>query len=152
MSMPADAADWIRDTVIPPGLRDEIHDHIHRHCPCQGSPSGHCGKGTHEQCPRTWGWERHGHPSPETWITDSRGMVAVARGVNAAVWRTGRACRWLCPCDCHTTVTPLFAAPARDALRRMSAAGGNNRIASTDRLRINDAPQPTLFDPPGGRP
>ncbi|SCL32076.1 hypothetical protein GA0070616_4383 [Micromonospora nigra] len=152
-TIPADVADWIRDAALPASLRGEVEDRLHRTCPCLGSVSGHCGKGSHEQCPRTQGWHRHGEPSPETWITNSRGLVAAARGISTAVWRTGRACRWLCPCNCHTTVMALFTAPASEAPRRMSVSGGNNRIATTDRLRADDEPQPTLFDAaPGSQP
>lgn len=144
MPIPADAAAWIRDVVLTPAYRAGVGDRTT--CPCQGSPSGHCDHGNHEQCPRTWGWHRHGQPDPDTYITNSRGLVAVARGVaSAAVWRTGRACRWLCPCTCHTTVTALFDPPAREA-PRPSVADGNTRITSTDRLKAFDGPQPTLFD------
>lgn len=145
-TIPTDAATWIHDVVLPPALRDDLRDQRRQRCPCQGSASGHCQTGECMLCPRTWGWHRHGEPAPDTWITDSRGLVAVARGVSAAVWRSGRACRWLCPCRCHATVAPLFDPPAREAPRRLSAAGGNNRIASTDRLRAFDTPPPTLFD------
>lgn len=141
--MPADVAAWIRDVVLPAGYRDNTsRTDI---CPCQGSASGHCQTGTHDQCPRTWGWHRHGQPDPDTYITDRRGHVAHARGISAAVWRSGTPCRWVCPCTCHTTVATLFAAPTRQAPRQL-ATTGYGRISSTDRLRANDLPQPSLFD------
>lgn len=61
------------------------------------------------------------------------------------VWRAGRSCRWLCPCRCHGEVVALFPAPARGP-KRSSGLGGNNRIASTDRLRAWDEEPPSLLD------
>lgn len=107
----------------------------HPRCPCQWGPSGHCGAGMHERCPRSLGWHRHGQAEPETYVAGYRG------GALAAVWRTGAPCRWLCPCACHSTVSALFAAPARGPRR-----GGHHRIASTDRLRQYDPDAPALFD------
>ena len=134
-----DAAAWIRDVVLPAAYRRNTVDPAL--CPCQWGPSGHCQNGDHERCPRTEGWHRHGQADPDTYITDARGMPAAG----AEVWRSGTACRWLCPCPCHTTVTPLFPMPAR-APRRLSRSGGNGhvRIASTDSTLADD-PQPALF-------
>ncbi|MFI6228913.1 DUF6248 family natural product biosynthesis protein [Micromonospora echinospora] len=140
--IPADVAAWIRNTVLPAGYLASIPNPAI--CPCQGSASGHCQTGECMRCPRTWGWHRHGQPEPETHITNSRGLIAHARGVYAAVWRAGRACRWLCPCLCHDQVQALFAAPVGRTGRRSSTGG--NRIASTDRLRRDDAPQPALWE------
>lgn len=105
---------------VPPGL-----------CPCQWGPSGNCRSGQHEKCPRTWGWPRHGQPEPETHLVGRDWMALVP------VWRAGRSCRWLCPCRCHAEVVALFPAPTRGP-RRSSGLGGNNRIASTDLLRLWD--------------
>lgn len=144
--LPADAATWIRDVVLPPAYRAGTTDPSI--CPCQYGPSGHCAAGRHERCPRTWGWHRHGEPDPDTHITNAAGRVGGAPSVSSvAVWRTGRPCRWLCPCTCHVTVQPLFAAPERGT-PRLSAAGGNNiaAIASTDRALAVPTPQPSLLE------
>lgn len=108
-------------------------------CPCQYGPSGHCRNGRHEKCQRTWGWERHGQPEPETYVV-GRDWSALT-----PVWRVGTACRWLCPCVCHTTVAALFDPPPRRP-GRLSLTGGNQRIASTDRLRRDDPAVPDLFE------
>lgn len=132
---PTDVAAWIRTVVLPARYLASIPDPAT--CDCQGSASGHCQTGRHEQCPRARGWHRHGEPSPETYV------VARRYGALAPVWRTSRACRWLCPCTCHTTVNTLFDAPARQYGRR---SAGALRISSTDRLHRDDAPQPALFE------
>lgn len=120
-------------TVLPAGYV-AASGHLTK-CPCQYGPSGCCTNGRHDECPRTWGWERHGEPQPETWIVGRRW------GALTAVWRNGTACRWLCPCDCHSTVAGLFPPITRAARRR-----DVNRISSTDRLR-RDQPdwQAALF-------
>lgn len=110
-------------------------------CPCQYGPSGHCAAGNCTKCPRTWEWERHGHPEPETHLVSNRHWAALA-----PVWRVGTPCRWLCPCVCHTTVDALFSSPVRTAPKRASVTGGNQRIASTDNLRRYDPDAPTLFE------
>ncbi|WP_194821285.1 DUF6248 family natural product biosynthesis protein [Micromonospora sp. S-DT3-3-22] len=133
--IPADVAAWIRDTVLTAGYLAATPDPTR--CPCQGGPSGHCGNGNCGQCPRTQEWHRHGQPDPETYIVSSNHHAALT-----PVWRAGRACRWLCDCTCHTTVTPLFAAPARTAGRRTGA----HRIASTDRALADHTPQPSLME------
>jgi hypothetical protein len=109
-------------------------------CRCQWGPSGTCRSGRHDRCQRTVGWERHGSPGPETHIVSRRGWVALT-----PVWRAGRACRWLCPCWCHEQVQALFPAPPGRP-GRLSTTGGNGytRISSTDRLRVDDEPQPAL--------
>ncbi|MET9303208.1 DUF6248 family natural product biosynthesis protein [Micromonospora aurantiaca] len=97
-TMPAHAAAWIHDVVLPPKYRQGTTDPSK--CPCQGGPCGHCDAGRHQQCAViAWG----GAPvvRPETVIVDSRGYVAVARGVRSVdVWRSGRPCRWVCSCGC----------------------------------------------------
>ena len=72
--MSPDAAAWVRDHVLTPTYRANTVDPAR--CPCQWGPSGHCLVERHDRCPRTQGWERHGQPSPDTWITDAQGMVA----------------------------------------------------------------------------
>lgn len=111
-------------------------------CPCQYGPSGHCNAGNHPKCPRTWGWERHGQPEPETHI------VSRDYGALTPVWRTGQACRWLCPCTCHTNTIALFEPPARRP-GSLSVTGGNGyaRVASMDNTLAVDDDQPTLWDP-----
>lgn len=111
-------------------------------CPCQWGPSGHCTANHHTKCPRTWGWHRHGQPEPLTHIV-SRAYLALT-----PVWSTGRACRWLCPCPCHTNTVALFAPPPRQA-GRASGFGGNGhaRIATTDTaLAVDDQPTLWAFD------
>lgn len=136
--MSPDAAAWVRDHVLTPTYRANTVDPAR--CPCQWGPSGHCLAERHDRCPRTQGWERHGQPSPDTWITDAQGMVAHAPGVTAAVWRAGTPCRWLCPCTCHATVAALFPLPPQPPVRK----GVELPIAATDRLRRGDPQQPTL--------
>lgn len=108
-------------------------------CPCQYGPSGHCGEGRHERCPRTLGSDRHGIPLPETHV------VSRSWGALTPVWRVGAACRWLCPCECHSTVQALFPAP-KQSPPRASRRGGNNRIWATDNLRRYDPAHPTLWE------
>lgn len=103
--IPPDAARWIHDVVLPPGLRDDIRDRLREHCPCQWGPCGHCEAGRHDQCSVVaWGGAPRAHC--DTYVTNARGQVAVGRGVIADVWRAGRPCRWVCPCGC----TPVGAA------------------------------------------
>lgn len=132
----ADAAAWIRDVVLTLTYRRSTGGILR--CPCQGSASGHCQNGHHDQCPRTRGWHRHGQPDPETYVVSRSG------GALTPVWRAGRACRWLCPCSCHQQVQALFPAPERGTGRTSTAS--YLRIGSTDRLRRDDDPQPTLLD------
>jgi hypothetical protein len=148
--MPAAAAAWIRDVVLPAAYRRNTGDPTP--CACQWGPCGHCRASRHTQCAViAWAGEPPAHG--DTHITDSRGMVVGRYGVGSTeVWRVGKPCRWICPCPCRTTMPALFPAPARRP-GRPSRTGGNGhlRIATTDRIGSDDA-APTLFDLAGGRP
>ena len=141
--LPGEAAAWIHDVVLLSAYRDNAL--TSRRCPCQWGRTGHCAHGRHDRCPRTWGWERHGAPSPDTYVTDAHGVVAAAPTVaSVAVWRAGRPCRWLCPCACHTQVQALIPPPPRQP-GRASRTGGNARIAATDHIRAWDSQQLDLI-------
>lgn len=133
----ADAAAWIRTIVLPAAyLASTYPSSDPSICPCQYGPSGHCNAGRCEKCPRTYGSDRHGQPWPDTRIIGRDWKVCGHPDV-VAVWRTGPACRWLCPHPCHTTVAGLFEASTPVA-GRASRTGGN-QISATDRLRRFDA-------------
>lgn len=90
--IPADVAAWIRDTVIPVSYRRNTTDPAK--CACQWGACGHCKAGRHRDCTTTaWGWS----PSPDTYLCGAR------------VWRSGRPCRWICPCiTCRSvSFTPI---------------------------------------------
>ncbi|QLQ37971.1 DUF6248 family natural product biosynthesis protein [Micromonospora robiginosa] len=97
-AIPADAATWIRDVVLPPAYRKGTRDQSV--CPCQWGVCGHCQAGRHEKCNVVaWGGAPRAHG--DTRITDARGLVAGGWGVRSTeVWRSGRPCRWICPCGC----------------------------------------------------
>ena len=98
--IPPDAAAWIRDQVLPASYRDEIRAGLIAHCACQWGPCGHCQDGDHQQCAVVaWGGAPRAHG--DTYIVNRRGQVATGRGVpSVEVWRSGRPCRWICPCGC----------------------------------------------------
>ncbi|TDC34228.1 hypothetical protein E1211_17940 [Micromonospora sp. 15K316] len=101
--VPPDAAAWIRSVVLPKAYVDGIPDPSL--CACQWGPCGHCQAGQHEQC-NVVGWGGAPRAHGDTYITTSRGQVAVGKGVaSAEVWLSGRPCRWVCPCGC-TPVGP----------------------------------------------
>lgn len=103
--MTHEATDWVYDVVLPQrylesagaimwtGARENRRDEGHgvaflRLCACQYGPCGRCGDGRPDRCAhREW------TPPfmPATYLQDRRGMAI------AAVWRSGKACAWLCP-------------------------------------------------------
>ncbi len=141
--IPADVGAWIHDVVLPAGYRAS-EGPLLTMCSCQFGPSGTCLHDKHEKCVRTQGWHRHGEPDPETHISVREGGAWVVAAAWAAVWRVGTPCRWLCPCECHTTVQALIP-PVPATPPRLSRTGGNGRIVA-DHLSIWDEPAPTLFD------
>lgn len=82
--MPAAAADWIRDVVLPSA--DRAGPTL-RMCRCQYGACGACVAGRHDAC------------------TDDRivGPDAYMLGRKSAVrvWRSGTPCRSQCLCDCR---------------------------------------------------
>jgi hypothetical protein len=97
---------WIRANVWTQAMRKE-HQSVPdfaRTCPCQGGKTGWCQRGTARSCARCVGVVV---VSPETYVTDKRGYVlSFEGGVDAEVWLADRACRWRCPCECHSTPVP----------------------------------------------
>lgn len=102
--MTPEAADWVYDVVLTQrykegsgaimwtGAREQRYDGGHgaaflRACPCETVLCGHCGDGrTHRCTHRSWAPP----PVPAAWVVDRAGMAV------AAVWMSGRPCRWLC--------------------------------------------------------
>ncbi len=103
--MTPEAAGWVYDVVLTrrykesvgaiewTGARENRRDAglgaaMVRGCECQFGLCGHCGDGRPDRCShREW------TPPlvPETYLQDRSGYVV------AEVWRTGKACAWLCP-------------------------------------------------------
>lgn len=71
-------------------------------CPCQWGLSAYCLHGQHDRC-------RSDIPTayPETWVTDAAGRVWGLDYAQVQVWLADRVCRWVCPCDCHATTSPV---------------------------------------------
>ncbi len=95
--MQPDAASWIRTTVWTPAMRKSYAETpgFYTECACNWGSSGHCDAGRHQRCQKV-GPE----PRPEAYICQPDGCSVVDGGIQ--VWLTGQACRWRCPCRCHT--------------------------------------------------
>lgn len=125
--MDADAAAWVREVVWTQRMRkthSEVPDAAST-CWCQAGPSGHCKADRHGKC-----WHNGNPPfaSPETYVCGRDGTSVLAfaerfehattsatgpkRAQAAMVWLADRACRWRCPCGCHTPSTATAAPPA----------------------------------------
>jgi hypothetical protein len=96
-----DAAVWIRATVWTPALRKSYTEtpNYYAECACTWGPSGHCDAGQHQRCQTV-----SPEPRPETYICQPNGSVV---GDAVQVWLAGHACRWRCPCRCHTGLPDL---------------------------------------------
>lgn len=109
-------AEWIRDHALTKAIRRDLVPM----CSCQYGPSGHCDMGQHDKCAHT---RLTYPPDPETYIVNRLDQVLHVPDVfthplasitgrrphrEAQVWLADRACRWQCPCTCHTTpVAPV---------------------------------------------
>jgi hypothetical protein len=112
------AAAWVREHVWTKKMRHAYKTtpgHVHA-CACQWGPTQHCKTSNHTAC-------RHNtlapHQVQETYVCGSDGdtvlsfterftyptgsAVGPKRSAAAMVWLADRACRWRCPCGCHTT-------------------------------------------------
>lgn len=118
-----EAAAWVREFVWTNRMRKAFADTpgAYQHCACQAGPSGHCNADRHTKC---WHADNEPQRSPEAYVcgTDGTSVLMFAepfthptgsatgakRTSHAQVWLADRACRWRCPCDCHTgaPVTP----------------------------------------------
>jgi hypothetical protein len=69
-------------------------------CPCQWGATAHCLHGRHHAC-------HAGTPTEhaETHLTYANGTCVLDQGHPIEVWPAGRACAWLCPCECHAQDT-----------------------------------------------
>jgi hypothetical protein len=110
-------AAWVQDNVWTPAMR-KTHREIPAaatSCPCQFGPSSYCLNGRCGDCRPA-----DGYPSLEGYITSRTDQVrffgeefehptpsatGAQRTRAAQVWLTDRACRWVCPCDCHSNPT-----------------------------------------------
>ncbi len=152
--MTPDAADWVYDVVLTrrykesvgaimwTGAREHRRDEgqgaaFLRKCACQYGPCGHCGDGRHDRCGhREW----RPPASPCTYVQNPRGHALTA------VWPSGTACAWLCPCVCPAPVAP--------PIEQLALVGEVARVAKRhgqpDRHRPLGPVQPGLFDLAGG--
>lgn len=99
------AADWVYDVVLTQRFKESVGAIMWtgagadrrdegrgaaflRMCACQYGPCGRCGDGRPDRCAHR-GWT----PPlvPDGWIQSRRGLAV------GAVWRSGKACAWLCP-------------------------------------------------------
>lgn len=110
-------ARWVRDEAWTKKMRKayESTPGYVRFCACQWGPTGHCKADNHTACQHT---AAEPHRSPEAYVcaSDGAGVLSFAepyvhttgsatgpkREQAAMVWLADRACRWRCPCDCHT--------------------------------------------------
>ncbi len=126
--------------VLPARYIASVGAYTLTQCPCQGGPSGYCEVGKHHRCPRET-WPRHGFPAPLTHIVSRRDCAALEE-----VWPSGKPCRWICPCVCHTRNLSLFASPP--LVHPTGRTGGNQgylRIGNTDTAGA-DTNQPALWE------
>jgi hypothetical protein len=112
--MPAEGAEWIREHVWTPKMRETFREvpGAYLRCACQHGTTHWCRVGRHDRC--------HGAaplPDNETAILDCAehprylpqpfehlvltGATGPRPSREALVWLADRTCRWVCPCSCH---------------------------------------------------
>jgi hypothetical protein len=114
-AMPTSTADLIAKKVLTKTyVKSGGGLDLVRMCSCQYGPCGHCSAGSHHKCTTRVGFGGKPPAGPDTYLQNRRGLVV------ASVWRSGKGCRWMCPCStcADTTTVPdkkmtVTAAPKR---------------------------------------